>query len=87
MRLKQAVIIEPSNGVTGLFMGMTLAGRAIVLLDRPTVSNAAIEVRLEDVKPLNCHWCQDKKVVPASGFTMEQHITNTVPEVECPYCI
>ena len=86
MEIRQAVLIDPSNNVTGKFAGMTSLGRAIVILDSPNEQFLAIEVRLEDVKSLNCHWCLDKKVVKAYSFTMEQEITNTIPVIACPYC-
>jgi hypothetical protein len=86
MRLKQAVLIEPTSQ-TGQFAGLTIAGRAIVILDRPTENNIAIIMPLQAVKELNCHWCLDKKKVPACGSTLEQEVTNTIPVVDCPHCI
>jgi hypothetical protein len=59
----------------------------IVLLDQKLAKGeSAVLVPADRCRPLVCHWCLDKRKVPAGSFTKGQADTNTIPMVDCPYC-
>lgn len=59
----------------------------IISLDQALFNGeTTVLVAMSACKPLSCHWCQDKKLVPAGEFTMEQHEADAMPKAACPYC-
>ena len=59
----------------------------IVKLDQALPDGeTAVLVHSDSCKPLNCHWCQDRKLTPVGSFTKGQADANAIPTEACPYC-
>lgn len=59
----------------------------IIALDIPLRDGTkAVLVPSAVCRPLNCHWCQDRKKLHAYSFTGGQSASDTIPVIDCAYC-
>jgi hypothetical protein len=72
--------------LTGKVTGHFSDNFIVTLFQALSNGETSVLVAMDACKPLSCHWCQDRKLVPAGSFTLGQHEANAIPKEACPYC-